>query len=329
MGRIARWFAKLLEKWKSRRRRAPRRKKRLRLGVGFLEDRSTPTVNALTFAAVTPAMHARDAVLVSGVVADSHANAVLGFNLTADFRVVDAQGHVIKTGVVTFKPAQTGNASFSQTIALPGVSPSSRETIVITARDQDDINAGRNVSARTDIVVDAPSGNAVSIGSQSAGGNFQAQLQGNATVTKTAQGALSVAGAGTYGVFTTSDLGALSAVGKGSLSFRSDPVGNIALQLGGKTNFALTGGLSGGLRGNMQGQFVVNRGVDQSIAVRAQGKFTPQPGGPLGNVTGGGTGLITLRSNGQGHFALGATGHVAVKGDIHTQGPAQGGLALV
>jgi hypothetical protein len=321
---IARWWA-ALRRWRRwHAARAIRQPRRARLEFGALESRSTPSVNSLAFVAVTPfPSGTRDAV-VSGIVLDSQPNPTGTAMTSARYQVFDDFGHVIKGGTIKLTPIAGGGSSFGFRLGASLFPAGTRETVAINAADQEDVSAGRSVTARATLTVAArldPKVVDVAFGANGQGGDFIGAARGRIAIRKSRAGVLAIQGSGDFGATGATDIGRAFVLGNGRFAMGSTPRGTVRLGSSQQASFRLDGPLAGASTGQVQGRLNLVRDTNRSVVLRAKGRFALRPSVAPTSSQGSANGQFVLRSNGSGRCSLAGAGKLAVTGSVPPGGP--------
>jgi hypothetical protein len=256
--------------------------------VAVLEERATPTVTSISVAGLTPGAGGAKTVSIGGVVADSSSTS--GGKLSVNYRVTDAQGHVLASGPLTVNPAFPNSLSYSyQTTIARSVTPGNIETINVFATDSDSM--GVPTQATANLYVSTVKGvSTLGFGSTASNGDlFGGSGQGKITVTQSTTKGLIATGKASFQLGSNpANHFLINATANGPFRYQLDTLGNMTFKVTkGKTNFKLGsfagGPLSGGgLGGLVTGNFTYTRFIDSSIGFQSQGSayFSAQIGGP-------------------------------------------------
>jgi len=316
-------------------RTAPRGK--FRPELLSLEDRCTPTVNSLMVMGITPGLGGAGLLSIGGVLSDSHANDLANAGLTINYQVLDGQGSILDAGSLSASQALPHSSllSFGKTIPV-SVAPGNTETIVIQASDVDAMWG--TLTARATVYVSATRGlNSLGMGASEHDGDvYSGSGQGRISMVQGADGSFSARGTGSIRLASSpNNNNLMNATGSGRFNVSYDAAGDVSLALsGGKAtlNYGTYAGdatATGGFTTTLTGNLKVTRLADASITGSARGNIGLSA--TMGRSTAGtrnanpttlsGRGCnvaINVKSDNQGHFRLGLTGRMRMRGDLNT-----------
>jgi hypothetical protein len=261
-------------------------------------------------------------MLVSGAVADNHFYPKLSAGLTADYKVTDSAGHILKSGPVALSSATASGALFTIKLPASAMTPGRVDVITITARDRD---AAAGVSTAAAVVVPTNPVRGLSdavFAANGTAGSLQSRVHGTVTFQKGAGGAVAMGGTGHFIIDADTDVGPVHTDGTGRFSVRSNSSGTVRGGVAASSvHLQLDGIAQGGFRTTLQGTVAIRRKADRTTTVGAAGRVIPTVGGVLDHTQGGGRGQLRVRTDGAGGFTLALGGNLRVKGSVHPFGP--------